>query len=159
MQLSMELTCRQGSMISRGNSHAHRYPHQAFWSISETWREGGRTGDILWGHETPHVLGPSGSTSHSTGKGRSPSLGEDNGHVFFSLLPQRANKGSKNMERLKKKLSEQESLLLLMSPNMAFRVHNRNGKVRHDAEQYFGLNACCLTMLSCVVIFKNCLPK
>nr|XP_056715428.1 breakpoint cluster region protein [Euleptes europaea] len=40
----------------------------------------------------------------------------------------RANKGSKNMERLKKKLSEQESMLLLMSPNMAFRVHNRNGK-------------------------------
>ncbi|XP_053136437.1 breakpoint cluster region protein isoform X2 [Hemicordylus capensis] len=40
----------------------------------------------------------------------------------------RANKGSKNMERLKKKLSEQESLLLLMSPSMAFRVHNRNGK-------------------------------
>lgn len=42
---------------------------------------------------------------------------------------QRANKGSKVIERLKKKLSEQESLLLLMSPNMAFRVHNRNGKV------------------------------
>ncbi|XP_054851951.1 breakpoint cluster region protein [Eublepharis macularius] len=40
----------------------------------------------------------------------------------------RANKGSKNIERLKKKLSEQESMLLLMSPNMAFRVHNRNGK-------------------------------
>uniref|UniRef100_G1SMT6 BCR activator of RhoGEF and GTPase n=1 Tax=Oryctolagus cuniculus TaxID=9986 RepID=G1SMT6_RABIT len=40
----------------------------------------------------------------------------------------RANKGSKAMERLKKKLSEQESLLLLMSPSMAFRVHNRNGK-------------------------------
>uniref|UniRef100_G3TTJ0 BCR activator of RhoGEF and GTPase n=1 Tax=Loxodonta africana TaxID=9785 RepID=G3TTJ0_LOXAF len=40
----------------------------------------------------------------------------------------RANKGSKAIERLKKKLSEQESLLLLMSPNMAFRVHNRNGK-------------------------------
>uniref|UniRef100_A0ACB8FXM7 Uncharacterized protein n=1 Tax=Sphaerodactylus townsendi TaxID=933632 RepID=A0ACB8FXM7_9SAUR len=40
----------------------------------------------------------------------------------------RANKGSKNTERLKKKLSEQESMLLLMSPNMAFRVHNRNGK-------------------------------
>lgn len=33
------------------------------------------------------------------------------------------------MERLRKKLSEQESLLLLMSPNMAFRVANRNGKV------------------------------
>ncbi|MGH0151990.1 UNVERIFIED_CONTAM: hypothetical protein FKN15_026076 [Acipenser sinensis] len=41
---------------------------------------------------------------------------------------QRANKGSKVIERLKKKLSEQESLLLLMSPNMAFKVHNRNGK-------------------------------
>ncbi|XP_077164961.1 breakpoint cluster region protein isoform X1 [Paroedura picta] len=40
----------------------------------------------------------------------------------------RANKGSKNIERLKKKLSEQESMLLLMSPNMAFKVHNRNGK-------------------------------
>ncbi|XP_004592091.2 breakpoint cluster region protein [Ochotona princeps] len=40
----------------------------------------------------------------------------------------RANKGSKAVERLKKKLSEQESLLLLMSPSMAFRVHNRNGK-------------------------------
>ncbi|XP_067911562.1 PH_BCR_vertebrate and RhoGAP_Bcr domain-containing protein isoform X2 [Heterodontus francisci] len=40
----------------------------------------------------------------------------------------RANKGSKVIERLKKKLSEQESLLLLMSPNMAFRVHNRHGK-------------------------------
>uniref|UniRef100_A0A8D2CMP2 BCR activator of RhoGEF and GTPase n=1 Tax=Sciurus vulgaris TaxID=55149 RepID=A0A8D2CMP2_SCIVU len=40
----------------------------------------------------------------------------------------RANKGSKAMERLKKKLSEQESLLLLMSPSMAFRVHSRNGK-------------------------------
>ncbi|XP_051956190.1 breakpoint cluster region protein isoform X1 [Xyrauchen texanus] len=40
----------------------------------------------------------------------------------------RANKGSKVMERLRKKLSEQESLLLLNSPNMPLRVHNRNGK-------------------------------
>ncbi|RXN26916.1 breakpoint cluster region -like protein [Labeo rohita] len=40
----------------------------------------------------------------------------------------RANKGSKVMERLKKKLSEQESLLLLNSPNMPLRVYNRNGK-------------------------------
>jgi len=47
----------------------------------------------------------------------------------LSATLQRANKGSKVIERLKKKLSEQESLLLLMSPNMAFRVHNRNGKV------------------------------
>lgn len=40
----------------------------------------------------------------------------------------RANKASKAIERLKKKLSEQESLLLLMSPSMAFKVHSRNGK-------------------------------
>ncbi|KAK2837702.1 hypothetical protein Q5P01_014914 [Channa striata] len=40
----------------------------------------------------------------------------------------RTTKGSKAIERLRKKLSEQESLLLLMSPNMAFRVANRNGK-------------------------------
>ncbi|XP_029427879.1 breakpoint cluster region protein [Rhinatrema bivittatum] len=40
----------------------------------------------------------------------------------------RANKGSKVIERMKKKLSEQESLLLLMSPNMAFKFQNRNGK-------------------------------
>lgn len=50
--------------------------------------------------------------------------------ILLIFFPQRANKGSKNIERLKKKLSEQESMLLLMSPNMAFRVHNRNGKVR-----------------------------
>lgn len=61
--------------------------------------------------------------------------GADLENNMCPLLPlshtlQRANKGSKVIERLKKKLSEQESLLLLMSPNMAFRVHNRNGKVR-----------------------------
>uniref|UniRef100_A0A3Q2EAH0 BCR activator of RhoGEF and GTPase n=1 Tax=Cyprinodon variegatus TaxID=28743 RepID=A0A3Q2EAH0_CYPVA len=39
----------------------------------------------------------------------------------------RTTKGAKMIERLKKKLSEQESLLLLMSPNIAFRVANRNG--------------------------------
>ncbi|KAJ4941829.1 hypothetical protein JOQ06_011703 [Pogonophryne albipinna] len=40
----------------------------------------------------------------------------------------RTTKGVKVMERLRKKLSEQESLLLLMSPTMAFRVASRNGK-------------------------------
>uniref|UniRef100_A0A8C7MI65 BCR activator of RhoGEF and GTPase n=1 Tax=Oncorhynchus kisutch TaxID=8019 RepID=A0A8C7MI65_ONCKI len=40
----------------------------------------------------------------------------------------RANKGSKVIDRLRKKLSEQESLLLLTSPSMALRVHSRNGK-------------------------------
>uniref|UniRef100_A0A8C6VXZ8 BCR activator of RhoGEF and GTPase n=1 Tax=Nothobranchius furzeri TaxID=105023 RepID=A0A8C6VXZ8_NOTFU len=41
---------------------------------------------------------------------------------------EKVRKGQKVIERLRKKLSEQESLLLLMSPNMAFRVANRNGK-------------------------------
>uniref|UniRef100_A0A4W5QZL2 BCR activator of RhoGEF and GTPase n=1 Tax=Hucho hucho TaxID=62062 RepID=A0A4W5QZL2_9TELE len=40
----------------------------------------------------------------------------------------RTTKGGKAIERFKKKLLEQESLLLLMSPSMAFRVANRNGK-------------------------------
>ncbi|KAM6986128.1 breakpoint cluster region protein [Aplochiton taeniatus] len=40
----------------------------------------------------------------------------------------RANKGSKVIDRLRKKLSEQESLLLLTSPSMALRVYNKNGK-------------------------------
>lgn len=40
----------------------------------------------------------------------------------------RTTKAPKVIERLRKKLSEQESMLLLMSPNMAFRVANRNGK-------------------------------
>uniref|UniRef100_A0A674P6E1 BCR activator of RhoGEF and GTPase n=1 Tax=Takifugu rubripes TaxID=31033 RepID=A0A674P6E1_TAKRU len=40
----------------------------------------------------------------------------------------RANKGPKVIDRLRKKLCEQESLLLLMSPSMHLRVHNKNGK-------------------------------
>ncbi|KAM5192972.1 breakpoint cluster region protein [Mantella aurantiaca] len=40
----------------------------------------------------------------------------------------KANKTGKATDRLRKKLSEQESMLLLLSPSMAFRVHNRNGK-------------------------------
>lgn len=49
----------------------------------------------------------------------------------------RTTKGPKVIERLRKKLSEQESLLLLMSPNMAFRVANRNGKVSHRMSEAF----------------------
>lgn len=42
-------------------------------------------------------------------------------------------------ERLRKKLSEQESLLLLMSPNMAFlKVHSRNGKVSDRRPRHAG---------------------
>uniref|UniRef100_A0AAX7VBI6 BCR activator of RhoGEF and GTPase n=1 Tax=Astatotilapia calliptera TaxID=8154 RepID=A0AAX7VBI6_ASTCA len=40
----------------------------------------------------------------------------------------RANKGSKVIDRLRKKLSEQESLLLLTSPSIPLRFYNKNGK-------------------------------
>uniref|UniRef100_A0A8C6V2G0 BCR activator of RhoGEF and GTPase n=1 Tax=Neogobius melanostomus TaxID=47308 RepID=A0A8C6V2G0_9GOBI len=40
----------------------------------------------------------------------------------------RANKASKVIDRLRKKLSEQESLLLLMSPSMPLRLYHKNGK-------------------------------
>lgn len=46
-------------------------------------------------------------------------------------LLQKANKGqSRAIERLKKKMFENEFLLLLNSPTIPFRIHNRNGKVR-----------------------------
>lgn len=45
---------------------------------------------------------------------------------------QRVYKGGKVLDRLRKKLCEHESLLLLMSPCMAFRVNNRNGKVNQN---------------------------
>ncbi|XP_061417933.1 breakpoint cluster region protein-like isoform X2 [Lethenteron reissneri] len=40
----------------------------------------------------------------------------------------KANKNSRSLERLKKKLSEQESLLLLTSPSMPLRLHTKHGK-------------------------------
>ncbi|KAI4816190.1 hypothetical protein KUCAC02_008527, partial [Chaenocephalus aceratus] len=40
----------------------------------------------------------------------------------------RANKGSKVIDRLRKKLFEQESMLLLMAPSLPIRVYNKNGK-------------------------------
>uniref|UniRef100_A0A8D3DJ35 BCR activator of RhoGEF and GTPase n=1 Tax=Scophthalmus maximus TaxID=52904 RepID=A0A8D3DJ35_SCOMX len=49
----------------------------------------------------------------------------------------RANKGSKVIDRLRKKLSEQESLLLLTSPSMPLRVYNKNGKVRTLPPYFF----------------------
>uniref|UniRef100_A0A8C7HFT4 BCR activator of RhoGEF and GTPase n=1 Tax=Oncorhynchus kisutch TaxID=8019 RepID=A0A8C7HFT4_ONCKI len=72
-----------------------------------------------------------------------------------------SNKGSKVIDRLRKKLSEQESLLLLTSPSMALRVHSRNGKVNpclplhhphHHQQQSFSLTSMELQMLtnSCV---------
>lgn len=42
---------------------------------------------------------------------------------------QRGNKSSKVIDRLRKKLTEQESLLLLTSPSLPIRVYNKSGKV------------------------------
>lgn len=51
----------------------------------------------------------------------------------MSRLLQKANKGqSRAIERLKKKMFENEFLLLLNSPTIPFRIHNRNGKVRRS---------------------------
>ncbi|XP_072495981.1 active breakpoint cluster region-related protein isoform X2 [Notamacropus eugenii] len=45
------------------------------------------------------------------------------------IQKERANKGqSRAIERLKKKMFENEFLLLLNSPTIPFRIHNRNGK-------------------------------
>ncbi|KAG9329370.1 hypothetical protein JZ751_005477 [Albula glossodonta] len=53
-------------------------------------------------------------------------------HIRAELQREKGtSKGVKAMERMKKKLSEQESLLLLSCPNMPLRIHNRNGKVSH----------------------------
>uniref|UniRef100_A0AAQ5ZQI7 BCR activator of RhoGEF and GTPase n=1 Tax=Amphiprion ocellaris TaxID=80972 RepID=A0AAQ5ZQI7_AMPOC len=51
----------------------------------------------------------------------------------------RANKGSKVIDRLRKKLSEQESLLLLTSPSMPLRLYNKNGKVMTPSVCFFHL--------------------
>lgn len=66
---------------------------------------------------------------------------------------QRTTKGPKVIERLRKKLSEQESLLLLMSPNMAFRVANRNGKVSQGSSR--GNIQTCIK-IECALIDERC---
>uniref|UniRef100_A0A673BH37 Breakpoint cluster region protein-like n=1 Tax=Sphaeramia orbicularis TaxID=375764 RepID=A0A673BH37_9TELE len=82
----------------------------------------------------------------------------------------RTTKGPKVIERLRKKLSEQESLLLLMSPNMAFRVANRNGKVspvicyQHASDNCFcffihcrsGFKSFSLTSLELQMLTNSC---
>ncbi|EQB78279.1 hypothetical protein CB1_000765116, partial [Camelus ferus] len=51
------------------------------------------------------------------------------------IQKEKANKGqSRAIERLKKKMFENEFLLLLNSPTIPFRIHNRNGKVRKDGD-------------------------
>lgn len=57
------------------------------------------------------------------------------------------------IERLRKKLSEQESLLLLMSPNMAFRVANRNGKVSQGSSRA-NIQTC--IQIECALIEERC---
>ena len=63
---------------------------------------------------------------------------------------QKANKGqSRAIERLKKKMFENEFWLLLNSPAIPFRIHNRNGKVRRWAggrAQRCLRTACCITL-------------
>lgn len=56
---------------------------------------------------------------------------------------QKANKGqSRAIERLKKKMFENEFWLLLNSPAIPFRIHNRNGKVRRVGWGHQGAQPC-----------------
>ncbi|GAA6103246.1 active breakpoint cluster region-related protein isoform X1, partial [Tachysurus ichikawai] len=43
-------------------------------------------------------------------------------------VPKSQKGQSRNVDRLRKKMNEQESCLLLHSPTIPFRIHNRNGK-------------------------------
>lgn len=64
------------------------------------------------------------------------------GHLWKVLSAprlQKANKGqSRAIERLKKKMFENEFWLLLNSPAIPFRIHNRNGKVRRAGWGWLG---------------------
>ena len=48
--------------------------------------------------------------------------------VIFVCV-QKAPKGQSRVDRLRKKMNEQESWLLLHSPTIPFRIHNKHGKV------------------------------
>lgn len=56
------------------------------------------------------------------------------------------------MERLRKKLSEQESQLLLNSPNMPLRVHHRSGKVRNSHDSILS-SRCSSPNSQCIRLF------
>lgn len=55
------------------------------------------------------------------------------------MCVQKAPKGQSRVERLRKKMNEQESWLLLHSPTIPFRIHNKHGKVL--SSPFFCLNA------------------
>lgn len=80
---------------------------------------------------------------------------------FCALHPlQKANKGqSRAIERLKKKMFENEFLLLLNSPTIPFRIHNRNGKVRNggtgQSQPRSSVEGCPLSMASGRDLWKS----
>uniref|UniRef100_A0A8B9KI87 ABR activator of RhoGEF and GTPase n=1 Tax=Astyanax mexicanus TaxID=7994 RepID=A0A8B9KI87_ASTMX len=73
----------------------------------------------------------------------------------------KAQKGqSRIVDRLRKKMNEQESWLLLHSPTIPFRIHNKHGKVKHTAvhciTQYYNLQSCVLSTLELQVLTSSC---
>uniref|UniRef100_A0A8C7HN97 ABR activator of RhoGEF and GTPase n=1 Tax=Oncorhynchus kisutch TaxID=8019 RepID=A0A8C7HN97_ONCKI len=56
---------------------------------------------------------------------------------------------SRNVERLRKKMNEQESWLLLHSPTIPFRIHNKHGKVSY-------LQTCQLSSVELQVLTSSC---
>uniref|UniRef100_A0AAQ4QV63 ABR activator of RhoGEF and GTPase n=1 Tax=Gasterosteus aculeatus aculeatus TaxID=481459 RepID=A0AAQ4QV63_GASAC len=76
----------------------------------------------------------------------------------------KAPKGQSRVERLRKKMNEQESWLLLHSPTIPFRIHNRHGKsyqflISSDYERSEwreNLQACVLSSVELQVLTSSC---
>ncbi|TNN82734.1 Active breakpoint cluster region-related protein [Liparis tanakae] len=92
--------------------------------------------------------------------------------LTHSFLEDKAPKGHSRVDRLRKKMNEQESWLLLHSPTIPFRIHNRHGKSYHflissDYErsewresiqklQKKDLQACVLSSVELQVLTSSC---
>uniref|UniRef100_A0A4W6EWV3 ABR activator of RhoGEF and GTPase n=1 Tax=Lates calcarifer TaxID=8187 RepID=A0A4W6EWV3_LATCA len=61
----------------------------------------------------------------------------------------KAPKGQSRVERLRKKMNEQESWLLTHSPTIPFRIHNKHGKCKFD--RCCVVAVCCPDLQACVL--------
>uniref|UniRef100_A0A8C1T780 ABR activator of RhoGEF and GTPase n=1 Tax=Cyprinus carpio TaxID=7962 RepID=A0A8C1T780_CYPCA len=63
---------------------------------------------------------------------------------------------SRNVDRLRKKMNEQESCLLLYSPTIPFRIHNKHGKSSLCVCVFSDLQACVLSSVELQVLTGSC---
>lgn len=69
---------------------------------------------------------------------------------------QRGNKSCKATERLRKKLQEQQSLLLLMSPSIPLRLHSKSsGKVSRSSRLARLLPSMCYYWLTLIHVYLS----